>query len=70
MSDERTITIRTTLRLNLGRAAGTLVSFTSGNFLYQALMRDPDWGVAVERSFFGIVCAVVVIACSRESRRG
>jgi hypothetical protein len=31
------------------------IGLIAGNFVYQAFMSDPNWGVAFERSFFQLI---------------
>lgn len=41
-------------------ALALTASFTAGNFIYQAL-RDHEWGVALERSYFQAVAVILTV---------
>jgi uncharacterized membrane-anchored protein YjiN (DUF445 family) len=38
-----------------------LLGFITGNFLYQAMFQDPDWFVALERSYFQAAIVIGII---------
>lgn len=39
---------------------GTSIGMVAGNYFYQSLCFQPDWGLATERAFFQAVALIVV----------